>query len=82
MALTRVRDSCRFQCSIFLKLANGSITSRTLSDESIELRHLASSANFTAGIGTVVANVNTVQANVNAQNVTKCKYCIRLMLTL
>lgn len=68
MALTRVTSTVVDSNAVSSeKLANGSITSRTLSDESIELRHLASSANFTAGIGTVVANVNTVQANVNAQ---------------
>jgi hypothetical protein len=49
------------------KLANSSVTSRTLTDGSIQLRHLASTANLTSSVDTVTANVNTVQANVNAQ---------------
>jgi hypothetical protein len=75
MALTRVTSGVIESNAVSAaKLANGSITSRTLSNTSIELKHLASSANWVGSVDTVTANVsivqsnvNTVQANVNAQ---------------
>ena len=75
MALTRITSGVLGSNAVSAeKLANGSITSRTMGNSSIELRHLAASANFTgslntvqANVDTVTANVNTVQANVNAQ---------------
>ena len=66
MALTRVTSGVLGSNAVSAeKLANGSITSRTLGNNSIELKHLSSSANFTASINTVTANVNTLQANIN-----------------
>lgn len=75
MALTRVTSGVIESNAVSAaKLANGSITSRTLSNTSIELKHFASSANWVGSVDTVTANVsivqsnvNTVQANVNAQ---------------
>lgn len=68
MALTRITSTVMESNAVSgEKLANSSITSRTLTDASVQLRHLATTANFTGNIDTVQANVNTVQANVNAQ---------------
>lgn len=68
MALTRITSTVMESNAVSgEKLANSSITSRTLTDGSVQLRHLAFTANFTGNIDTVQANVNTVQANVNAQ---------------
>tara|TARA_S200002703_G_scaffold148178_1_gene144646 strand:- start:7384 stop:8700 length:1317 start_codon:yes stop_codon:yes gene_type:complete len=63
MALTRVTSGVLGSNAVSAeKLANGSITSRTLGNNSIELRHLTSSANFTGSI-------NTVQSNLTANNI-------------
>ena len=67
MSLTRVTSGVLGSNAVSAeKLANGSITSRTLGNSSIELKHLSSSANFTSSINTVSANVNTLQANINS----------------
>lgn len=63
MALTRVTSGVLGSNAVSAeKLANGSITSRTLGNNSIELKHLSSSANFTGSI-------NTVQSNLTANNI-------------
>ena len=63
MALTRVTSGVLSSNAVSAeKLANGSITSRTLGNNSIQLKHLASSANFTSAI-------NTVQSNLTANNI-------------
>ena len=66
MSLTRITSGVVSSNAISSeKLANGTIVSRHLAIESVELKHLAASANSTAGINTITANVNTVQGNVN-----------------
>lgn len=63
MALTRITSGVISANAVSAeKLANGSLTSRVLANTSIELKHLASSANFTG-------SVNTVQANLTANNI-------------
>ena len=66
MSLTRITSGVVSSNAISAeKIANGTIVSRHLAIESVELKHLAASANQTAGINTITANVNTVQGNVN-----------------
>jgi len=66
MSLTRITSGVVSSNAISAeKIANGTIISRHLAIESVELKHLAASANQTAGINTITANVNTVQGNVN-----------------
>ena len=66
MALTRVTSGVLGANAVSAeKLANGSISSRTLGNNSILLQHLSSSANFTTSINTVQSNVDVLQANIN-----------------
>jgi len=66
MALTRVTSGVLESNAVSAaKLANSSIVSRHYADTSIELEHLATSANWVGQIDTVTANVNTLQDNIN-----------------
>jgi len=70
MALTRVTQTVINSNAVSAeKLANGSITSRTLANAAVELKHLAPDANAFASIDTVSSNVDTVQANLTANNI-------------
>jgi len=81
MSLTRITTGVISSNAVSAaKLSNGSITSRTIPNATIELRHLASDANafattatlstnLTANLVQITANINAVQANVNAQTV-------------
>jgi len=81
MSLTRITTGVISSNAVSAaKLSNGSITSRTIPNATIELRHLASNANafattatlstnLTANLVQITANINAVQANVNAQTV-------------
>ncbi len=66
MSLTRITSGVISSNAVSAeKIANGSITSRVFANESIELKHLAASANSIASLNTLQANINTVTANVN-----------------
>ena len=66
MSLTRITSGVVSANAISAeKLANAALTSRNFANKSVELRHLADSANNTTSINTLTTNINTVQSNVN-----------------
>tara|TARA_Y100001937_G_scaffold107869_1_gene150944 strand:- start:1068 stop:2441 length:1374 start_codon:yes stop_codon:yes gene_type:complete len=66
MSLTRITSGVVSANAISAeKLANAALTSRNFANKSVELRHLADSANNTTSINTITTNINTVQSNVN-----------------
>ena len=67
MALTRVTNQVIAANALSAdKIANATIVSRHLAEQSVELRHLASSANSTADVSAIQDNTIRLQANLAA----------------